>query len=205
MKIELLGISKRFNYEWIFRDLSYSFEPSNSYAITGQNGSGKSTLLKIISGQLSPSEGSISYLDQKKITIENIYTEVAFTAPYIELVDDFSLFEYLRFHFSFKKVLNGYSLIELLEISGLQNHRNKSLKTFSSGMKQRVKLITTILSDTKLLLLDEPSSNLDAAGVLWYQQLMDQYRNDRIVIVGSNMEREYLYCNKTLNIADYKK
>ena len=114
MKIELLGISKRFNYEWIFRDLSYSFEPSNSYAITGQNGSGKSTLLKIISGQLSPSEGSISYLDQKKITIENIYTEVAFTAPYIELVDDFSLFEYLRFHFSFKKVLNGYSLIELL-------------------------------------------------------------------------------------------
>ena len=72
-------------------------------------------------------------------------------------------------------------------------------------MKQRVKLITTILSDTKLLLLDEPSSNLDAAGVLWYQQLMDQYRNDRIVIVGSNMEREYLYCNKTLNIADYKK
>lgn len=205
MKIELLGVSKRFNYEWIFRDLNYNFESSNSYAITGQNGSGKSTLLKIISGQLSPSEGSISYYHQKSIPVENIYTEVAFTAPYIELVDDFSLFEYLQFHFSFKKVLNGHTLTELLEISGLQKHRNKSLKTFSSGMKQRVKLITTILSDTKLLLLDEPSSNLDAAGVLWYQQLMDQYRSERIVIVGSNMEREYLFCNKTLNIAEYKK
>ena len=205
MKIELRGVSKRFNYEWIFRGLNFDFESGNSYAIIGQNGSGKSTLLKIISGQLSPSEGAILFNAKKKITAENIYAEIAFTAPYIELVDDFNLTEYLRFHFSFKKVLNGHSQSDLLEISGLQKHRNKSLKTFSSGMKQRVKLITAILSDTTLLLLDEPTSNLDAAGVIWYQQLIADYKKDRIVIVGSNMEREYQFCNKSLDIAEYKK
>ena len=72
-------------------------------------------------------------------------------------------------------------------------------------MKQRVKLITAILSDTTLLLLDEPTSNLDAAGVIWYQQLIADYKKDRIVIVGSNMEREYQFCNKSLDIAEYKK
>ena len=205
MKIELRGVSKRFNYEWIFRDLTFDFESGNSYGITGQNGSGKSTLIKIISGQLTPSEGIITYHDTKPCSVENIYAEVAFTAPYIDLVDDFNLSEYLQFHFSFKKILKGHSQSDLLEISGLQKHRNKSLKTFSSGMKQRVKLITTILSDTKLLLLDEPTSNLDAAGVSWYGQLMEDNRNDRIVIVGSNMEREYQFCNKSLDIADYKK
>jgi len=204
MKIELRGVSKRFNYEWIFRDLTFDFESGNSYAIIGQNGSGKSTLLKIISGQLSPSEGSVIYTSQKKITAENIYSEVSFTAPYIELVDDFNLTEYLQFHFSFKKVLNGRSQNNLLEISGLQKHRNKSLKTFSSGMKQRVKLVTAILSDTPILLLDEPTSNLDIAGVAWYLQLMEEYKKDRIVIIGSNMEREYHFCNNTLDITDYK-
>ncbi len=204
MKIELKHVSKRFNYEWIFRELTFDFESGNSYAITGQNGSGKSTLLKIISGQLSPSEGSVIYSAQKIINAENIYAEVSFTAPYIELIDDFNLTEYLQFHFSFKKVLKGRSQNDLLEISGLQKHRNKSLKTFSSGMKQRVKLITAILSDTPILLLDEPTSNLDTAGVAWYLQLIEEYKNDRIVIIGSNMEREYHFCNIILDITEYK-
>lgn len=205
MKIELNLVSKRFNYEWIFRDLTYNFESGVACAIVGPNGSGKSTLLKVISGQLTPSGGKINYIDTIPFTTENIFNQVAFSAPYIDLVDDFNLQEYLQFHFSFKKIRGGISISDLLEISGLQKHKNKSLKSFSSGMKQRVKLITTILSDTTILLLDEPTSNLDNAGVIWYQQLMEHNRKDRIVIVGSNMEREYPFCNNILDIALFKK
>ncbi len=205
MKIELRGVSKRFNYEWIFRDLTFDFETGNSYAITGQNGSGKSTLLKIISGQLSPSEGTMSYTSEKTFTPDEIYGQIAFTAPYIELIEDFNLLEFLQFHFSFKTPLKGLKINDVLDISGLQKQNKKSLKTFSSGMKQRVKLVTAILSSTPVLLLDEPTSNLDESGVEWYKQLIDKYRQNRIVIVGSNMTREYLFCTQTIDMAAFRK
>lgn len=104
MKITLNNLSKRFNYEWIFRDINYTFRSGNAYALIGPNGSGKSTLLKILSGQLSPSLGTITFANPNTIAIENIYRDVVFTAPYIDLIDDFTLLELLEFHFSFKKL-----------------------------------------------------------------------------------------------------
>ncbi len=204
MKIQLESLSKRFNYEWIFRNLNTDFESGKAYAITGPNGSGKSTLIKIISGQLSPSEGKISYFDTAQIDIDNVYQYIAFAAPYVDLIDDFNLKEYLTFHFSFKKPRNNASLEDILQISGLEKHQNKSLKTFSSGMKQRVKLITAIYSNTEVLLLDEPTSNLDEKGVEWYLDLIHSTRENRIVIIGSNMEREYAFCEHTLQMSEYK-
>lgn len=72
-------------------------------------------------------------------------------------------------------------------------------------MKQRVKLLTTIMSNNKIVILDEPTTNLDQAGVDWYLQLVESAKANKIIITGSNMEREYSYCNHVINIADYKK
>ncbi len=204
MKITLSNLSKRFNYEWIFRDINYTFESGNAYALTGPNGSGKSTLLKIISGQLTPSAGTINYGNDKPILVEDIFAHVSFCAPYIDLIEEFTFEELLRFHFSFKKAINNYSIQQLMEIAELNKHKHKPFKSFSSGMKQRVKLITTLLSDTSIVILDEPTTNLDNAGVEWYLNLVNTNRNNRIIITGSNMEREYQYCNHIINIADYK-
>src|SRR5690606_35336190 len=99
MKIELENIGRRFNREWIFKKVNYTFEQGNSYAVLGANGSGKSTLLQVISGSLSPSEGKISFLNEgKSIDAELIFKHISLAAPYLELIEEFTLTELIRFH-----------------------------------------------------------------------------------------------------------
>jgi len=205
MKIILEQIGRRFNREWIFRGVNYVFERGNAYAILGPNGSGKSTLLQVISGSLTSSEGKIDYsINDSPIDIENVYPELSLAAPYLDLIEEFSLSEHVDFHFEFKKYREGYDRKKLISLLGLQHSEHKALKNFSSGMKQRVKLALAFCSDTKVLLLDEPTSNLDAQGVQWYLSLINEFAADRLVIVCSNQEHEYGFCDKRLSVEDYK-
>jgi ABC-type multidrug transport system ATPase subunit len=87
----------------------------------------------------------------------------------------------------------------------LENAVNKQIRNYSSGMRQRVKLAQSIFSDVPVVLLDEPCTNLDAAGIQLYHQLINEYCKNRMVIVSSNDEVEYRFCNEKLNINDYKK
>ncbi|HZH68299.1 MAG TPA: ATP-binding cassette domain-containing protein, partial [Chitinophagales bacterium] len=131
MKIVLSNIGKRYGLNWVFRKVNFSLEPGESYTLTGHNGSGKSTLLKILSGGLTPSEGKIEFsLGGKEVTPYNIASEIAFTAPYIHLIEDFTLQEMLEFHFKFKK-MRVQSIDELMNIIGLEEHRDKYLSNFS--------------------------------------------------------------------------
>lgn len=205
MEITLENVGRRFNREWIFKHINYTFRSGKSYAILGINGSGKSTLLQILSGSLSPSQGDISYhLANGQLEIDDIFRQVSIAAPYLELIEEFSLAEAIGFHFQFKKPLGNISMQELIELLGMEKSQHKQIKYFSSGMKQRVKLALAFLSDTPLLFLDEPCSNLDNQGIEWYLQLVKTYTKDRLVIVCSNQEVEYSFCESQLRIADYK-
>ena len=202
MKISLENIGRRFNREWIFREINETFNSGNSYAILGPNGSGKSTLLQLISGSLTPSEGTLRYIvSEKDADIETAYQYLSIAAPYLELIEEYTLTELIDFHFSFKKQVSDISIIELL---GFERSRNKQLKYFSSGMKQRVKLALTVCSDVPVLILDEPTSNLDKEGIEWYLQLINRFSLNRILLIGSNQEHEYGFCNHRLSITDYK-
>lgn len=205
MNIQLQDISKKFGKEWIFKNVNYQFENNKKYAIIGHNGSGKSTLLKIIANGLVPTKGKINYSipHKRTITEDQINKQIAFTAPYISLIEEFTLKEIYQFHTSLKK-LNANEFAEFLELTQLQKHQEKLLKNFSSGMKQRVKLAFAILSDTQTLLLDEPTSNLDAKGIDWYLNLIENYSANKILIIGSNQTHEYTFCNQIINILDYK-
>ena len=205
MQISLENIGRRFNREWIFRGITYTFTQDNAYAILGPNGSGKSTLLQILAGTLSPSEGVLSYQSgAQSIGPEMIFRDVAIAAPYLELIEEFSLQELLEFHFSFKRPLAGHSVSSLISLMKLEKARHKQLKYFSSGMKQRVKLALAIGSDTPILLLDEPTSNLDTEGIDWYQGMIAEFASNRLVFVGSNQAHEYEFCTERLLIIDYK-
>jgi len=205
MRIILEKIGRRFNREWIFRNIDYTFEPGNAYAILGANGSGKSTLLQVISGSLSSSEGQISYFKQgRSADIEEVYKELSLAAPYMELIEEFSLAEHLDFHFQFKSYRNGYDRASVLALLGMEAARHKAIRNFSSGMKQRVKLALAFCSDTPVLLLDEPTSNLDLQGIEWYLSLAEQLSPGRLVIVCSNQEHEYTFCDHFLRLSDYK-
>lgn len=205
MQIELINIAKKFNREWIFKDVNILIPKSTKLAVLGSNGSGKSTLLQIIIGSLSASKGQIIYrLNDQLISAENIYKHFSIASPYLELVEEMTLNEMIDFHFSFKSRLNNYSNEDLLNIVGLETSRNKEIRYFSSGMKQRAKLMLAMLSDVDCVMLDEPCSNLDKQGINWYQQLLNEYLNKRTIIICSNQEYEYSICDKSISIMDYK-
>ncbi len=204
MQINLSNLGKRYNYEWIFRNLTYTFESGTAYAILGHNGSGKSTLLTVISGHNLHSEGEITYYENgKTIAPEAVYTSLSLTAPYLELVEEFSLLEMIQFHTRFKPLRQNLTHLQLIERMGLEKSKYKFVKDFSSGMKQRLKLGLAIYSDSSLLLLDEPTTNLDQEGVAWYQEHVSQNRENRLIIVGSNIQHEYSFCDQQLRISDY--
>lgn len=205
MIIQLENISKRFGFDWIFKQVNFQFETGKKYAVTGPNGSGKSTLLKIISGGLVPTSGKVNYslLHKRVAEEEQIAKEISFAAPYISLVEDFTLEELYQFHSSFKKML-VLSQDEFLEVSGLAPHRKKYIKNFSSGMKQRLKLSLSFLTDSRTLLLDEPTSNFDTKAIDWYFDLVQKYATGRLLIIGSNQEHEYNFCEEKIAMSSYK-
>jgi len=205
-RIELTNIGRRFNREWIFREVNYSFVKGESYAVLGPNGSGKSTLLQVLNGSLTPSAGSIIYFkDDVEIEAEKIFGQLSFAAPYLDLIEEFSLTEVIDFHFKFKPYKSGLDKNSVIALLGMEASRNKQIRNFSSGMKQRLKLALAFCADTPLLMLDEPTSNLDSQGVEWYLSLIQQYAAGRLTIICSNQEQEYSFCKERINITDYKK
>ena len=119
----------------------------------------------------------------------------------MNLFDDFTLEENLAFHVRFKTMRMDATPLALAQRMGLAPHLQKQLRFFSSGMKQRLKLGTAILSNTPLLLLDEPCSHLDASAIAWYQELLREHAGDRIVVIASNrQESETQLCNCQLLI-----
>jgi ABC-type multidrug transport system ATPase subunit len=205
MNITLQNIGRRFNREWIFRGIDYTFENTGSYAVLGANGSGKSTLLQVLNGSLVPSEGVISYFDSdKNVEATDVFSHLSLAAPYLEVIEEFSLNEMIDFHFKFKQFKAGMDKNAVADILNLEGSRNKLIKYFSSGMKQRLKLALAFCADTPMLMLDEPTSNLDTQGIDWYLGLVEQFSENRLTIVCSNQEHEYSFCTNRLSISDYK-
>ena len=205
MKIRLTNVGKRFNREWIFRNLNFEFHSQRSYAITGPNGSGKSTLLQVIAGATTFNEGSIEYFSgDKKIETEKVYTNISIAAPYLELVEEMTLMEFLQFHSSLKKWLPSFNSEKIISMIGLQDAAQKQIRYFSSGMKQRVKLAQAIFSNVDVVLLDEPGTNLDEDGIALYKQLVSEHFENRLLIISSNDINEYDFCEERIDIRGYK-
>jgi ABC-type multidrug transport system ATPase subunit len=205
MTISLSDAGKRFNRDWIFRHVNYTFEKGQSYAIIGPNGSGKSTFLQILGGSMMLNEGKIQYSTNNiQCSSENIYQHVSICAPYLEVVEEMTLKEFLEFHQGFKPFLKGITPDSIITTLGLEKAINKQIRYYSSGMKQRVKLAQCIFSATAIVLLDEPCTNLDTEGIALYHRLIDDHCKDRLVVVSSNDEVEYRFCTDKINISDYK-
>ena len=204
MKISLTNVGKRFNTDWVFRHLDHEFHSERSYAIVGPNGSGKSTLLQVIAGATSHSEGDITFVSGKNISPEHFYSFVSISAPYLELVEEMTLTEFLQFHSSLKKWLPSFTAERITGILEMDHAAHKQIRYFSSGMKQRVKLAQAIFSDTPVVLLDEPCTNLDTEGITLYRSLIKNYADKRLLIISSNDTQEYDFCDEIVDIRNYK-
>ena len=205
MQIQLEQTGKKYNREWIFRGLSFTFSPEKKYAITGPNGSGKSTLLQTIAGSTALSEGTVNWLSNNTVIApENHYQHLGICTPSLSLIEEMTAVEFLAFHESFKSFIPGNTPSTILETIGLSAAANKQIRYYSSGMKQRLKLAQAIFSDVPVLFLDEPCTNLDESGFALYKSLIKDYAAHKLIIVSSNDQAEYDFCEEVIDIKKYK-
>lgn len=205
MLIQLSDAGKKFNREWIFREINFTFEKGRKYALTGPNGSGKSTLLQVLGGSMNLNNGNISWFANKKaVDADHIYKYLSIAAPYLELIEEMTALELMEFHQCFKPLLGSVGIADILQIIGLEKSAQKQIRFFSSGMKQRIKLAQAVFSDVPLLLLDEPCTNLDEKGYELYHYLIEKYCKEKTIIVSSNDMNEYGFCEQKIHIPDYK-
>lgn len=207
MRINLEQIAKLYRKDWIFKKVDYTFESNRSYVILGGNGSGKSTLLKIISGSLSPSKGKITYTqsNHQNISSGDIYQHIGMVTPYMALPEQLSIAEIFEFYKSFTPMrLNDASAF--FDFCYLNEAKDKKVKELSSGMLQRFKLALVFASEKSIWLFDEPSSNLDAKAIQWYQESLNTFKKDKLVIICSNEQtQEYPGNHYTfIDTKDYK-
>lgn len=205
MEIRLSNLGKRFNRDWIFRNLTLNLESGTACAVTGPNGSGKSTFLKVISGYMPPTTGEVAFFKDNKVLDQDYwYRNIAFAAPYLELIEEFTLNEFLNFHFKFKKRRDDLTNEAIVQRIGLDAASNKFISDFSSGMKQRLRLATAFFSESEIVLLDEPTVNLDEAGIRWYYETAKELTGGRILLIASNQPHEYNWIQRRISIIDFK-
>ena len=204
--LTLKDVTKIFGRRLIFDKINHSFESGKVYGLAGPNGSGKSTLSKIISGLLEPTHGKVIHeLNGDKIIPEKLHNHLGFVSPYLVLYDEFTAEENL-FHFS--KIRGTEYDSEkaklLLEEFKIYNRRTDLLKEYSSGMKQRMKFIFALLHSPQLILLDEPTSNLDNAGKEKVYEIVKREAESNLVIIASNEDSDLALCSDIVNIEDFK-
>ncbi len=198
--LHLNKISKRFARQILFRDISFSVETGDSFFITGPNGSGKSTMLQIIAGLQKSSSGDIIFYNGKKIIPpEERFRHFGFTGPAVNPYDMLTAVENIQFASAGVK---REHIDEMLNIFGLYTHRSKPVGLYSSGMKQRLRLILSMIDSPGILLLDEPSSNLDSAGKDIIFSAIDKIKDETIIIIATNEHEEMKLCTKGIDLAE---
>ena len=200
-------LTKKFGRRLIFKDLDFKFLENGIYGITGINGSGKSTLIKIIAGIISPSSGKIVHnLDDQVIDEEKLHNYIGFVAPYLIMYEEFSAWENLIHISNIRGIKFNKELFNsLLDDFLLLNRKNDIVKTYSSGMKQRLKFIFALMHSPTILLFDEPTSNLDNEGKETVYRIINREGKNKIVIIASNERSDLELCSTKIKLEDYKK
>jgi ABC-type multidrug transport system ATPase subunit len=206
MEIITENLGKKFRNEWIFRNFNTNFQTGQSYAIIGPNGSGKSTLLQVLSSYIPSNEGLVKYLNDQNIEIaaDIIFRNIAICSPFLELIEEFTLIEAIDFHRKLKGFANAISASNLVQLIGFESQEHKQIKYFSSGMKQKVKLAFCLFSNAEILLLDEPTTNLDQNTKNWFHENIKKSSAEKLIIVASNDPSEYIFANNIIDIQAFK-
>jgi len=195
MKLELKNIGKDFGSKKIFRGINAALTSGQSLAITGPNGSGKTTLVKIICGLIRPSLGELTFTSgEKPLQREEVYRHIGLVGPYLELYEELSAKENMEFFGKMRRVPDLSSRIsELMAVMNLSGREDDPVKTYSSGMRQRLKYVFALLSEPQVLILDEPTSNLDRDGIDAVYRIMENQKKDKMLIIATNDEKDLIY------------
>ena len=204
ISLHIENLSKKFDNQWILKSIDLAVQPFEKIAILGANGSGKSTLLKIMAGFIYYDKGILNWQNEDNKEYEPL-PDFSFSSPYLDLFDHLSVNEHIEFHFKQKKICKNLTIANVIEIGNLGDQRHKLIRQLSSGIRQRFKNTLAILTHSDVLFLDEPCTNLDEDNTKYYQNLVTNYTNDRMVIVASNYAPEYDFiCTKEFKIENHQ-
>jgi heme exporter protein A len=204
--LQLDNIRKEFSRRIIFDKIDFSLKNGDSIAITGINGSGKSTLVKIIAGILSPTRGAVTLtVNEKEMKVEQYHNYIGFVAPYIQMYDEFSAYENLGFFSRIRglKFESDYA-DHLLQKVLLYNRRSDPVRTYSSGMKQRLKYAFSLLHKPEILILDEPRANLDRHGIATVYDIMGEHKPGGILILATNDQEDLSFTDRVINLDELR-
>jgi heme exporter protein A len=204
--VEAVSLNKVFGRRLIFNNINFKFENNGIFGISGPNGSGKSTLIKIIAGITSPSSGKVIHNSNTIAVIpEKLHNHIGFVSPYLVLYDEFSAWENLNYFSEIRNVpFDSEKVTFLLDRFLLLNRKDDFVKIYSSGMKQRLKFIFALMHSPQLLLLDEPTSNLDAEGKDKVYSILKKEADLSIIIIASNEESDLEICSSCIHLEQYK-
>ena len=200
------SVNKTFGRRLIFRDINFKLNSSTIFGISGPNGSGKSTLVKIIANIISPSSGKLVHsINGTEIKPEKLHNYIGLVSPYLVLYDEFTAYENLNYFSEIRgSSFDKEKVDELLNKFLLFNRKDDLVKTYSSGMKQRLKFIFALMHSPQLIILDEPTSNLDDEGKEVVYQLVKEEGSRNVVIVASNEKTDLNLCTNKIDLNDYK-
>ncbi len=204
--LQAINLSKNFGRRLIFKDINFRIDCCGIMGISGANGAGKSTLVKILAGISSPSSGKIIHkIEDKEIISENLHNHIGFVSPYLVLYEEFSTWENLNYFAEIRAVKFNKEKIEyLLNQLLLFDRKNDLVKTYSSGMKQRLKFIFALMHSPELIILDEPTSNLDQEGKDSVYKIIKEESKSAIVIIASNEQSDLSFCSTEIKLEDFK-
>jgi len=193
LKLDVQNLAKRFGARKVFENINFSLTPGESIAIVGPNGSGKSTLLRLIIGLNIPTRGKVVFSDDgKPLEFDAYRRRLALVSPYLSLYGSLTGKENLRF---FAEVngdnISDQEIESLLAQVGLQGRGDDFVSAYSSGMLQRLKYAVALAKNPEILMLDEPSSNLDESGKKAVSDIIESRRKNTILIIATNEKEEY--------------
>lgn len=206
VEVEAVNIRKTFNRRIIFSNIGFKLETGSVLAIAGRNGSGKSTLVKIIAGVLSPNSGTLNIsIDGKSINPIDRFRHIGFVSPYLQLYDEFTAIENLNMFAKIRSLkIEQTQMLNLLTRLSLYDRRDDFVRTYSSGMKQRLKYTFALLHQPELLILDEPRSNLDAEGIKIVYEIIKEQKQNGIAIIATNDSEDFQHCEDVINLDEMK-
>jgi heme exporter protein A len=197
------GLSKTFNRRQVFHDISFTLTTPCSLSITGKNGAGKSTLAKIIAGVLSATSGTLVYeLGGKTLEEEERKAHIGFVSPYLNFYEEFSamenIFLLLRMRSDSRPSFSG--LDDLLKRFNLWERRDDAVRGYSTGMKQRLKYVFALVHSPSVLILDEPTTNLDNDGIKVVEGVVQEQKRSSLLVIATNDSAEAGWCEKNIKL-----
>lgn len=196
------NITRRFGQLSVLKNISFEIQSGQSLAITGPNGSGKSTLVRILCRLMRPSDGKVVYKEKGQVIRDDlVYEHIGLVSPYLELYEELTARENLYFFSKMKRVKEYRQRInELMKKVNLAGREDDAVKTYSSGMKQRLKYVFALLDQPRILFVDEPRSNLDEAGIEVIYEILDKQRKENILIIATNDKQDLQFADQIVRL-----